>query len=111
MQQVSFQLSGSALRDAGMKQAQETTEAAIPYWMDNAMTMLREYLKQAPERFQGENFREWSLSHGLPKPVHLRAFGGVMVKASKLGLIKKIGVEPVETSTNHRAFSVVWTKS
>lgn len=112
MRQVAMELSGSALRDLGMQQAQDHAEAVNPGWSERAMAMLVRYLKQMQDtQFQNEDFRVWAEREGLATPPHLRAYGSIMAKARKAGMIRAVGYEAVDNPTAHQAFARVWEKT
>lgn len=94
-------------RDAGIEAAAEHADARVPDWQDKAM----EYLKKFPrERFQVEDLREWAHSNGLIKPPHARAWGAVIKRAQREGLVMHIGYQAVSNTKAHSMPASVWER-
>lgn len=107
-EQLAMTLTGSALRDLGMQRAVDNAEAVAPGWPDRALTMLRRYVAEVGGRFQAEDVRAFGVRYGFEEPPHKRAWGGVMVRARNLGLIRCVGTQPVSTKTSHCANAGLW---
>ena len=95
---------GTELKEAGIKRSSDN--AGVD-WNNQADITLCEFIK-ANKKFQAEDFRLYASKIGLPDPPHLRAFGSVIVRASRRGLIKSIGTAQVDNPKAHRAISNVW---
>lgn len=104
---------GEALRDAGIAQAVDHANQECPSWSEKAYIALKEFLRRTPQRsFMTEEVRCWAhQEYGLPRPPHSRAWGGIMARAAKHGLIRKIGITQVRNKTAHCANAAVWTKA
>jgi hypothetical protein len=99
---------GRQARDEGINKASDHAEAVNPGWNDQAFTMLKQFISVYPGEFMGEDFRAYCAMVDFPLPPHARAFGGVIHKAAKSGLIKKIRIAPVKNVKAHCAFASVW---
>ena len=86
------QLSNAA-RDDGISRAIAHADAVHPDWGDRAFAELHRYIApmHAGARLTGEEIREFAELHGVPRPPDKRAWGNVMLRAARAGLIRKIG--------------------
>ena len=70
-------------------QATDHADEEIPDWSEMAISMVRAYVWAHRLPFVCDQLREWCEAHGLePAPTRF-AWGGVMLRAKKAGLIKK----------------------
>lgn len=97
-------------RDRGIEQAVRHADAVHTNWSEQAFSQFKVFLIAQRGEFMSEDFREFA-SGMLPEPPSKRAFGHVMLRAAKAGLIKKVGHSPVKNIKAHRAFASVWTKA
>jgi|TARA_B100001964_G_C14031867_1_gene508649 hypothetical protein len=94
-------------RDIGIKQSLDNANEKEPFWSEEAL----EYLKRYPHvSFMAEQVRVWAYANGLRLPPHNRAWGGVINKASKAGLIIHSGYSNVTNPKAHSTPASVWTK-
>ena len=107
-EQIPIPLSGTALRDIGIAQAVDHAEAEAPGWSVRAMDMLRRYVDEVGGAFQAEDVREWARMQGLDDPPSTRAWGGVIVRARNLGLIRFVKYENVQNRQAHATPASVW---
>lgn len=98
------------LKLLGMAQAVDTTEQLCPNWAHQAYNKLVEFCDYFGYEyiFITETFREWAHNHGLPKPMHDRAFGQIMHRAAKQGLLQKVGFGKTSNPKSHAAYSTLW---
>ena len=111
MTQANFPfVTGRHLRDAGMHTAITNAEQQIMDWPDEAMRALQMYLLDHPgQEFKAENVRIYAYEVlAVPYPPSEKAWGGIMLRASREGLIEKIGVGPVKTASSHMANAGDW---
>lgn len=101
---------GRELRDAGIGQALASAERQMPQWSETAYGYLLEYLATRPGSFRGEQVRGFAHARGCPLPAHLRAWGGVLVRAANRGLIEKVGTGPVLNPIAHCAYANIWRR-
>jgi hypothetical protein len=91
-------------RDEGMRIAVDHADAVTPNWSEHALNWVRLYCKTNKEPFVCDELREWSEPRGCMVPISSQAWGSVMVKACKDGVIKKLGyttcIFPNRTNTH-----------
>lgn len=103
-------VTGRQLRDAGMQTAIAHAALVDPDWPAKALQALREYLFfNRGVDFMAEDVRAYAYSElRLPRPPHCRAWGSIMFKAAREGLIRRVRLAPVKTASSHRANASVW---
>lgn len=103
-------VTGRELRDIGMRIATESAEKKNPGWGDKCFELLKKYLMTTPApTFQAESFRIWAHEdQRLEYPHSGRAYGGVITRAAKAGLIVKDGIGPVSNPRAHCANASIW---
>ena len=97
---------GRELRDAGIERAATHADRNIPSWTDLAYDFLREYIK-THQTFMAEDVRTHSAGV-VPPPPSERAWGGVIVRARKAGLISHDGYRKVSNAKAHCTPAAVW---
>jgi hypothetical protein len=82
-----------ALRDRGIETAIDHADRVVAGWSDAAFEELCAFthLIGLTARFTSEDVRLFADARGFAKPPDNRAWGSVMLRASKRGLIKKVG--------------------
>lgn len=105
--QIQFDISKAAeRRDLGIMRAEAKANSDSREWSDEAYDFLVGYIK-INRRFQVEDIR--FASQGLvPTPENQRAWGGVVVRAAKAGLIRQDGFQKVKNIKAHRTPAAVW---
>lgn len=99
-------------RDEGIERASSHAEQVNPGWNTLAMERLKEFLQVHHGPFLAEELRAYcALQEDFPLPPSSRAFGGIMMKARKEGLIQKIGIQPVTNPKAHMANAGLWIKA
>ncbi|HRG36916.1 MAG TPA: hypothetical protein PK289_00130 [Bacteroidia bacterium] len=101
-------LTGSELRDKGISNAIGHAEFKNPGWNEQAYEFLLKYIKTVDE-FMAEDLREAAKGIVI-EPPSLRAWGGVIVRASKQKLIKRTGFRNVTNAKAHATPASVWSK-
>ena len=97
---------GQQLRDAGIKQAIDHANEVHQDWSDKAFEFLVRYTL-THSQFMCEEVRE--AAKGLiPEPPHTRAWGGVITRAVKSGLIKRSHFQNVKNAAAHCTPASVW---
>jgi hypothetical protein len=76
-------------------------------WSAKAYAMFLDYIRGKKAHFMCEDFRD-AVSDLLPAPPSARAFGGIFMKAARLGLIEHVRYAPVKNVRAHRANASVW---
>ena len=105
--QISF---GAQLRDIGMRKATDHANAVHEDWSDKAFYFLKWFVTRQHVEFMAEDVREAAKNY-VPEPPSKRAWGAVIVRAKKEGLIKSIGFRSVSNSKAHRTPASLWIKS
>ena len=95
----------------GIKVASLNAEYHLGGWANEAIRILEGFLRVRTTPFLAEEFRVWCERYGLPNPPHKRAWGGVMLRACKMGLIEKAGYEKTTNPLAHRTPATLWRKS
>ena len=97
---------GSQLRDKGIKQAINNANDTHDKWSDKAYKFLVDYIKSQYE-FMTEDVRMASEGE-IPKPPSNRAWGGIILRASRAGLISRVGFSNVKNAKAHKTPATVW---
>lgn len=112
MQQTVYNLDkGRENRDSGMQTAVNHADAISPGWSVRAYSLLQRYLKDYHGEFMAEDFRSFCAQVDFDLPPHARAFGGVINRAAKAGLIRKVRIDQVKNTKAHCANAAVWVKN
>ena len=98
-------MNGHQLAIDGMNQALEHAEEVYENWGDHAFEMLKRY---PGEQFMAEDVREWAESMGFPSAPSNRAWGGVIARARRAGIIRRIGYRAVNNPKAHRTPATLW---
>ena len=99
---------GRKLRDQGMEKATTHADRVHTKWRDKAFVLLVEFLKTR-ERFMTEDVRYFAhQKKDLDTPPDSRAWGSVIMKAVKAGMIKRIGYAPMKSKNCHANPKSVW---
>lgn len=98
---------GMILRDIGMAAALKHAEDVTSNWGSLALAWLEAF---PGKEFMTEDVRVWSHENGLEKPPSARAWGAVMTKAKKAGLIESIGYGTVKNPKAHATPATLWRK-
>ena len=95
-------------RDAGMHTATAHADRIEANWTDRAYTLLREFARISDD-FLTEDLRDWAHRvKGFSTPPDGRAWGGVINRAVKAGLIFRIGFKPKKSKNCHGQPISVW---
>lgn len=94
------------LRDKGIQQAINHADQVKPLWSEQAYNCLLNYIRYNDE-FMTEDVREAS-KHQLSEPPSARAWGGIIVKAVKCGLIYRKGFRNVSNVKAHCTPATLW---
>lgn len=82
-----------AARDRGIQTAVDHADAVEPGWSDVAFAYLRQFLADKPSghEFTGEAVRQFAERAGIARPTDKGAWGAVMRRGARAGLMRKIG--------------------
>lgn len=96
-------------RDEGIQRAAEHADNESPGWTDVALLYLKQFLVNTSGPFLAEDVVAAAKVWGLIEPPDGRAWGHVMRRAAKLGLVVKAGYAPAKTS--NCSPKVLWRKA
>ena len=97
---------GAELRDKGIKQAINNANDTHNRWSDKAYKFLTKWIKTQYE-FMAEDVRI-AAEKEIPKPPSNRAWGGIILKASRAGLINRVGFSNVKNAKAHKTPASIW---
>lgn len=102
---------GKELKQAGIHLAAEHADQVKPGWLDEAINDLKVFLLWNTSPFMCETFRVFAEQEcQLPPPPHARAYGAVMQRAKREGLIEHAGYKQVSNPRAHMANASLWRK-
>jgi hypothetical protein len=93
-------------RDKGIEQALKHANEVQPLWSEKAYNCLLRFI-QWNDEFMTEDLREFA-SLSLPEPPSNRAWGGIIVRAVKNGLIERKGFKNVKNAKAHCTPATLW---
>jgi hypothetical protein len=101
--------SGIELRNEGMQLSLFNADDKVFEWSVQARFHLERFLRLYPEKeFQAEDLRRWAYQRGLKEPPSHRAWGAIISRAKKEGLIRFVGYENVTNPRAHATPAAVW---
>lgn len=101
---------GRQNRDAGIAKAVGHAEKNNPGWSNKAYALLKKFLNSHVGSFQAEELRSYAAVEDFELPPSARAWGGIIQKAARERLIKKIDIKPVSNPKANCANAGVWVK-
>lgn len=96
-----------ALRDQGIARAASSADRADADWSARALEILRDYAR-ANQHFTAELVRQRAALSGLKDPPDRRAWGSVMLTASRRGWIKADGYIKATDPKVHCNMVTLW---
>jgi hypothetical protein len=87
----------AARRDDGMQRAVEHADAVDLFWSERAYGHVMDFCR-TKITFLTEDARAFAEGRGLQAPPDGRAWGAVMQRAARNGLMKKAGYAPAKSS-------------
>ena len=97
---------GVEQRDRGIAQAVSHADRESPNWSDKAYDFLLDFLR-TNTKFMAEDVRNASVGI-VPAPPSNRAWGAVIVRAAKKGIIRKVGFNKVKNPKAHCTPATEW---
>lgn len=79
-------------------------------WTKDAFKLLKEFIPKQ-KQFMCEEFRDYCVVQGLSMPTNSRAFGGIILRGMREGLIRRVGYGKVKNPKAHAANAAVWEKN
>jgi hypothetical protein len=110
--QIDFNVSEARQRrDDGMQRAADHADRVHRDWQTMAYEFFTNvFLKHHKGTFMAEDFRA-SCKGVVPDPPSLRAFGAIITKARKNGLITRVAIKQVKNPKANCAMANVWHKT
>lgn len=87
----------AARRDDGMQRAVQHADAVDMFWSETAYAHVFDFCK-TQTTFLTEDARAFAEGRGLNPPPDGRAWGAVMQRAARNGLMRKVGYAPAKSS-------------
>ncbi len=87
-----------ARRDDGMERAGRHADAEHKDWRDKALGYVRLYAVASTGPFLTEDVRVEAEKDGLPLPPDRRAWGSVLQRAAREGIVTRAGYAPAHSS-------------
>lgn len=98
---------GESLRNTGIQLSLDHAEIKHEGWQEKAMNLLEKFLI-GRRKFMCEDFRAFCEKNGLPIPPSKRAFGAIILKAVKQGMIKRVGFGNTKNPKAHLTPASIW---
>ena len=107
---ISPEVSAARLgRDIGMQRAEDHANRVSDGWSDRAYEFFVDYaVSHKGNSFMGEDVRAAASGAGFECPPDDRAWGPVVRRAVKEGIIKRIGYGPKRGPSSHCAPQSIW---
>jgi hypothetical protein len=99
----------SDLKLQGMSDAIAHADHVYEGWSDDAYALLKEFVSIARGQFMCEDIRAYAHIKGLPDAPSGRAWGGLICRAKREGLIKSTGYSQVKNPRAHQANASLWS--
>lgn len=101
-------LSGNDLKELGIYRAVAHADDVYQDWQEVAYKMLKDFIEFSDGKpFMCEDVREYA-SAVLPDPPTKRAWGAIIMRGKKNGIIKHCGFGQVTNPRAHRANASLW---
>ncbi len=97
---------GEQLKLKGIERAIDNADDKCENWSEKAYNFAKEYIKKVPY-FMTEEIREASKGR-LEEPPSNRAWGGIVRRLKKSGLIRHYTYDQVKNPKAHKANASVW---
>jgi len=94
------------LRDAGIQQAVDHADQVKENWSEDAYNFLLGYLPFV-DTFMTEEVRE-AAEGMIDEPPSKRAWGAVILRAAKAGLIHRVGYKQTNNKKSHKTPASLW---
>jgi hypothetical protein len=107
---VSEQLDIFSSKQDGIDQAMRHADQVHPEWSERAYAFLEGFVKVQTGEFMTEDVRAAAGGH-LPEPPSRRAWGGVIQRAAKSGLIRRTGYGKVKNKRAHDTPAAIWRRA
>lgn len=95
-------------RNKGIEKAVMHADQQVSNWSDRAYGFLLRFLSNHNGAFMAEEVRSYAVLMDFEMPPHNRAWGGIMLKAAKAGIIERCGIQKVKNKKAHCANAALW---
>lgn len=99
------------LRDQGMQAAIDHADHVLDDWSVKAYAALKNFAAFQKSPFMCEEVRKYVADLDVPSPPSNRAWGLLMLKAAREGLIKHNGYGRTTSASAHRTPAAVWVRA
>lgn len=103
---------GTELRDRGIEKAVDHANQEVENWSEEAYRFLKNFIEASKQSrvytFMTEQARKESAYFNIKEPPSCRAWGGIVLRAAKEGLIRKVGFGKVTNPKAHCTPATVW---
>lgn len=101
-------MDGIQLRNAGIAKAINNANAKSTNWAEEAYLKLLQY---PANKFMTEELREWAHNTGLPVPPSARAWGAIITRAKREGVVIPLGFRSVKNPKAHATPATLWGRT
>lgn len=98
-----------ARRDLGMARAADKAEREVTGWSEVALAFVRRFVSDRPHPFLAEDVRAAAKVWGLIEPQNAKAWGPVIKRAERAGVVRACGYAPANSS--NRSPKVLWRRA
>ncbi|HYN54374.1 MAG TPA: hypothetical protein VES38_06690 [Methylotenera sp.] len=100
------------LKQGGITVAIDHANLKHEGWGESAYQMLKRFIASFDGKFMCEQVRQFAEDNGLPKAPSSRAWGAIILRASKKDkLIKHVGFGQVTNPKAHHANASMWVRA
>ena len=102
---------GEQLRDQGIERAEKGANRTDPEWSEKAFNYLTQYITK-DEPFTTEDLRTAAMEENkVPDNVNPKAWGAIITKAVKAGIIVRVGYGRAKNPKSHKGINSIWRKA
>lgn len=95
-------------RDKGIEKAITHADETVDQWSNRAFVFLLKFLNNHNGPFMAEEVRSYAALMDFELPPSNRAWGAIVLKAVRNGLIERCGIQQVKNKKAHCANAALW---
>jgi hypothetical protein len=95
-------------RDKGIEKAVTHANDVVDNWSDKAYSLLLEFIDSVPGEFMVEDLRAYAAMKDFPLPPSARAWGHVILRAARNGVVESNGFGKTKNKKAHRTPAAMW---
>lgn len=95
-------------RDKGIETALSNADWKEKDWPKKAFEFLKKFLQNHNGPFMVEEVRSYAALLDFPLPPSARAWGGIITKAAKSGIVERCGYQPTKNVKAHSTPAALW---